>query len=192
MNVRILGLLPLLALVLIAGCASDEALFAEYDALCRQQVCLRPGSEVMYERVEESLHWEPAVYFGFDLDTLETREKERIEDNVAVLNKYSDLQINLQAFTDVRGTFNYNIDLSDRRRQRVFDYLVELGVSEDRIVMSIAGEMLPILVEDTIEQRAINRRVEMMLLDASGRPLSFTIAPSEKSLEPFVPPTPSI
>ena len=194
---KMLTKIHLLATALaLNGCASNEELFAEYDAYCQGAACVATEGEVVYERVPvevpaETLPWEPAVYFGYDLDTLDNVELLRLDRNIAVLDTDETLRISLQAFTDSVASFSYNERLAERRRQGVVRYLISQGISEDRIVSSSGSESLPVLPSDSVEDRIINRRVEMMLLDASGRPVSFGIALPEEP-EEFIPPYPTV
>lgn len=174
---------------LLSACASNEVLFAEYDAYCESGICVATlPTEVLYTK--ETLRWEPAVYFGYDKDQLADAEKVRIDRNIRVLKQYPELKINLQAFTDSRASVRYNAALSDRRRIAVEAYLLQQGITESRFQSSIAGENLPINADDSVEARIINRRVEMMLLDNQGRPLSIGIDPILVEDETFDPPTP--
>lgn len=182
-------MLPILAMT---ACASNEELFAKYDAYCQGTTCVNTDVEVVYEQVPaEVLSWEPAVYFGYDLDVLDSSETARLDKNIQLLELDPDLRISLQAFTDSVASFAYNLNLSERRRITVVSYLVEAGIREDRIVSSAGGETLPVLPTDEAEDRVLNRRVEMMLLDSSGRPISFgVVLPSGH--EDFVPPYPAV
>ena len=185
-------LLP--SLFVLAGCASNEELFAEYDAYCQGAACISTDVEVIYEQVEvmtPTMAWEPAVYFGYDLDYLNDTEIARLDRNIAVLNTDESLRISLQAFTDSIASFVYNVDLAERRRMTVLNYFTDAGIASDRIVSSSGSELLPVLPTDSPEDRVINRRVEMMLLDNSGRPVSFGIAFPDES-EDFVPPYPAV
>lgn len=176
---------------LFAGCASNEELFAKYDAYCQGAACVATDIEVVYEQVvAPTMAWEPAVYFGYDLDYLDDNESSRLDRNIEVLNTDASLKISLQAFTDSVASFTYNADLAERRRVAVLDYLMDEGISEDRIVSSSGSELLPVLPTDSVEDRIINRRVEMMLLDDTGRPLSIGIAFPDEA-EDFVPPYPA-
>lgn len=186
----------LAASVFICGCASNEELFAEYDAYCQGLSCESTAPEVIYERVEievqvaaETMPWEPAIYFAYDSDSLDTNEALRLDRNMEVLNSDISLKISLQAFTDSVASYSYNSALAERRRLAVVEYLTEAGIAEDRIVSSSGSELLPVLPTDSVEDRIINRRVEMMLLDATGRPVSFGITLPEVEVE-FVPPQP--
>ena len=121
-----------------------------------------------------SVAWEPAVYFGFDLASLTQQETARLDRDLLVLRKQPALMLSVQAFTDSKGSNKYNRDLALRRQQTVVNYLTSKGLSKSRIRMTPLGEELPIL-GDSESDRAVNRRVELMLLDANGRPQSLSI-----------------
>ena len=118
--------------------------------------------------------WEPAVYFGFDLASLTPEETARLDRDLLVLRKKPTLKLSVQAFTDSYGSNQYNRNLALRRQQTVVSYLMSKGLAKNRILMSPLGEELPIL-GDSEAERVVNRRVELMLLDAAGRPLSLSI-----------------
>ncbi|PWQ98797.1 OmpA family protein [Leucothrix arctica] len=124
--------------------------------------------------------WEPAVYFGFDLASLNVEEHVRLDRDLLVLKKNPKLKLSIQAFTDSKGSESYNRKLALKRQNTVQSYLIAKGLEKDRILVSPLGEELPILGNSTNE-RVINRRVELMLLDAAGRPLSLTIRPQSTS-----------
>ena len=129
--------------------------------------------------------WEPAVYFGFDLSNLNASEQSRLDRDMLVLKKNPSLKLSVQAFTDSKGSQQYNRQLALKRQQTVMDYFMSKGLSRDRILVSPLGEELPILGNSKVE-RVINRRVELMLLDAGGRPLSLAIQPKPTSFNaPF-------
>ena len=48
--------------------------------------------------------WEPAVYFGYDLASLTPAELVRLDRDLLVLRKKSDLKLSVQAFTDSKGS----------------------------------------------------------------------------------------
>lgn len=130
--------------------------------------------------------WEPAVYFGYDLASLTSSETARLDRDLLALKTHPTLKISIQAFTDSKGSAEYNRDLALRRQATVLDYLLSNGLQRERILMSPLGEELPILGE-SVQERTINRRVELMLLDAKGRPLSLAIQPKSTA---FVAPAP--
>ncbi len=183
-------------LSLLSGCATNDELFAKYDKSCD----VPPASVKIIEKVKykdkvvyrdklvkaKGLVWEPAVYFGFDLATLTSKEAQRLADDVVILDKNPNLKVNIQSFTDYKGSKTYNKRLAKRRQATVVDYLKTMGIAANRITVSPLGEELPLLGKSK-HDRIINRRVELMLLDKSGRPLAVKL---QKAATAFIPPQP--
>lgn len=97
--------------------------------------------------------------------------------SIGTLNKLADLLlankgaiVELSAHTDCRGTDSYNERLSQRRAESAVNYLVSLGVDENRIIAKGYGEKrLKNRCRDgvtcTEEEHLVNRRVEIKVLD---------------------------
>ncbi len=84
---------------------------------------------------------------------------------VELLKENPQLKIEISAHTDNVGNASYNNKLSDRRAQSVVTYLVENGANEDNLVSHGYGMTKPLVPNDSEENRAINRRVEFIILD---------------------------
>lgn len=196
MNNKTLTFISAVALLSLSGCATNDQLFAKYDKNCDL-----PKTKIVEKIVEkqvtkevvkvqnvgmQGLHWEPAVYFGFDNAKLDQNESARLARNVQILNKYPNTKVNIQSFTDQKGTTAYNKVLAKRRENQVVDYLNSKNITDNRIIVSPLGKELPIL-GDSVKDRQINRRVEMMLLDADGRPMALKVRPENSE---FVAPYP--
>ena len=181
--VRAFATLAVLAAgALAGGCVSTEALYAEYDAaecpvappptLAGALPLAVDSTESVRELIERSYFpWEPAVYFAFNSDVLDAENVARLEGAVEVLARFEDVHVSLQGFTDRIGSSAYNAWLAERRVGSVRDYLVERGADPERLVSQPLGEGLPVFGDDDARARAVNRRVELMLLDPDGRPL---------------------
>ena len=65
---------------------------------------------------------------------------------VTLLNDNSNVTIELGAHCDYRGVDIYNLDLSQRRAQSVVKYLVEHGISKERLTAVGYGETQPKVV----------------------------------------------
>lgn len=76
----------------------------------------------------------------------------------------STLKVSVAGFTDKTGNEDYNRELSLLRAVNIQNYLVELGVNEDQIIMSANGSAYPIADNNDAEGREINRRVELLLI----------------------------
>lgn len=70
----------------------------------------------------------------------------------------------LEGHSDLFGTEGYNLDLSRRRAQAVKDWLVSsLRLDGERIIVRGYGNTMPKVREGTIEEQAINRRVDILM-----------------------------
>jgi len=167
--------LRLFALVLIThaltGCVSTEALYAEYDAADCVLVVTENTVVVEEKDTGSQLPWEPAVYFEYDSAELSAEEIQRLSVSIYVLKQYRNLGLSLQGFTDSLGNANYNLRLATRRIAAVKEYLQQQGIADDRIYLQPIGKALKQIDKDDAQTHAINRRVELMLLDSNGRPL---------------------
>ena len=66
-------------------------------------------------------------------------------------------------FTDNVGTANNNMDLSNKRASAVRDYLVSKGLPKDLVTAQGKGQDEPVAENTSIEGRAQNRRVEIVV-----------------------------
>jgi outer membrane protein OmpA-like peptidoglycan-associated protein len=74
-------------------------------------------------------------------------------------------RINLSGHACILGPDAFNKYLSKQRAKEVMQYLVNKGIPRDRILVRGYGSSQPLGDNDTFEGRAMNRRVEMQLLD---------------------------
>ena len=84
----------------------------------------------------------------------------------AILKEYPTANFVVEGHTDSTGTNkNFNQLLSERRAQKVVDYLVENGISAERLSSVGFGENNPIESNMTAAGRSANRRVEVKLVE---------------------------
>ena len=74
------------------------------------------------------------------------------------------LKVEIAAHTDDVGSDSYNLSLSDKRAQSVVDYLIDNQIPMNRFVAKGYGESQPIVANDSEENKAKNRRVELKVL----------------------------
>ncbi len=163
-----------------SGCVSTEELYAEYDeSLCQLVPEQTPDGVLMLrEKISNSLfHWEPAVYFGFDEHSLSEQSEQQLRSALPVLKAYPYLLLSLQGFTDSIGSVGYNRALANRRVTAVSTFLASEGINKDRLVIQTLGEGLKTVGINNEAARALNRRVELMLLDSKGKPISLSVDP---------------
>lgn len=188
--------LAVLIVMMLGGCATTDSLYAQYDELCPVSVAVTSVGLVTVTgvaTVDGSARtdiWQPAVYFGFDQHALDEENRTRLASNLAVLEQYPALQISVQAFTDQAGDAVYNRWLAEQRQRTVADFLVAHGISRSRLSVSAPAMEAPLNRRTTVADRVVNRRVELMPLDAQGRPLLLRVDFEQSGDDSFVAPAP--
>lgn len=117
----------------------------------------------------------PNIYFNFDDDKLRPDAYQDLDQVVAMMKAFTGMRLELAAHTDSRGTKAYNMDLSRRRAQSVYHYLVEHGVESDRLVARGYGEsQLRNHCADGVacseEEHQMNRRTEIKIIEMGDEP----------------------
>ena len=86
----------------------------------------------------------------------------RFLDEVAdILTQNPALKVEIQGHTDNRGSAAFNQKLSEKRANAVLDYLLQKGISRNRLTAAGYGFSRPAASNSTPEGRAQNRRVEL-------------------------------
>ncbi|PJE45775.1 MAG: flagellar motor protein MotB [Sediminibacterium sp.] len=80
---------------------------------------------------------------------------------VALLNENSTLQVQISGHTDNTGNEVENKKLSANRALSIVNFLIEKGISKNRLAYKGYGSSLPITSNDTPEGRARNRRTSV-------------------------------
>jgi outer membrane protein OmpA-like peptidoglycan-associated protein len=87
-----------------------------------------------------------------------------LENAIATLKRYPDLNIEVAGHTDSRGSDAYNLQLSGKRAQAVLDYLKNGGVT-NTLSSRGYGERQPVASNDNDAGRQQNRRVVLRVLN---------------------------
>ena len=98
------------------------------------------------------------VFFNYDSSELDTDAQELLQDQVAWLKQYSDVSIIIEGHCDERGTREYNLALGEKRAQSVKNYIINLGISADRVSTISYGKERPAVVGSNDGAWAQNRR----------------------------------
>lgn len=86
----------------------------------------------------------------------------------AFLGEYSDRTVLIEGHTDSVGSAESNQLLSQRRADSVRSYLVNRGVQANRVTTAGLGEGSPVASNDTNTGRQQNRRVEVIISNATS------------------------
>ena len=120
----------------------------------------------------------PIIYFDFDKANIRYDAEIELQKVLAVLNKYPTMTIDIRSHTDCRGPEKYNENLSERRAQSTRKYLIDNGISEERLTAKGYGEYR--LVNDcgceptnastcSEEEHQLNRRSEFIITGINGK-----------------------
>ncbi|MCA0427711.1 MAG: OmpA family protein [Bacteroidetes bacterium] len=104
------------------------------------------------------------IFFDLDKSSLKQESEEELQRLFLLLTERSGLQIRIQGHTDSINSAAYNQKLSANRAKRVMDWLIAKGISPNRLSYQGFGESKPIAPNDTEQGRAMNRRVEFVIL----------------------------
>jgi outer membrane protein OmpA-like peptidoglycan-associated protein len=143
--------------------AASERAAAEKDAaLFSERVAHR-------RNLQEALSVE--VFFRTEESGLGGASEERLARLAALIEPMDGAVIRLEGHTDARGTEAYNASLSTARAEAVRAALIRGGMPAERVILNAAGETTSTAVEQDVDGMALERRVEMSIvdLDASNR-----------------------
>jgi peptidoglycan-associated lipoprotein len=104
------------------------------------------------------------VYFDFDRSTIRSADQSKIEVVADHLKSNPMHKVKVEGHADERGTEGYNLALGERRALSVRDYLINLGISPDRVGTTSFGELQPAELGQNEAAWAANRRAEFVLL----------------------------
>lgn len=158
---------------------ADSADTHAVDAQGRADAASKKADEVrdqlraeLNDRIANIDDYKPAgdatVLFKFNSDKLSDEAKQQLDQlasgRVGSMKRYF---IAIQGFTDKVGSAEYNLDLSRRRAAAVQTYLVgQHSIPVYRIQIVGLGKEKPINDEKTRDDRAKNRRVEVIVFSA--------------------------
>ena len=83
------------------------------------------------------------IFYDYDKADLRPESKTALNELIAVLHDNPNATIEMASHTDRWGSDAYNINLSERRAKSVVDYLVENGISRDRLQPHGYGKSRP-------------------------------------------------
>ncbi len=104
----------------------------------------------------------PIIYFAYDQSRISAGEQPKIERVVDYMKKYPSIGVSVQGHCDERGSEEYNRGLGERRAIAVKDYMIQLGIPENRLRTISYGEERPAMPGKTPQALQKNRRAELV------------------------------
>ena len=107
--------------------------------------------------------------YPVNFSDLPTSQKLILNELADKLKSNERLSLVLSGHADKTGSEVYNLSLSRKRAANVKAYLISQGIQADRIKIEYYGSSKPIGSHETIEGRKKNRRVDVEIVDTSGK-----------------------
>ena len=103
------------------------------------------------------------VYFELDSSELSAANQKALDENAALLKRYSSWAVTVEGHCDERGTAEYNLALGERRAIAARAYLVSLGIAADRLRTVSYGKEFPFDPGHDETAFAKNRRAHFVI-----------------------------
>lgn len=131
--------------------AGDAGTLAASEGAAIEQSLANSGHAVVY-----------GIYFGFNSSVIRPESEPVLKEIAAVMSRHPDWTLHVDGHTDNIGGAAFNLDLSSRRAAAVKKALTErYHVAATRLETAGFGLSAPKASNDTLEGRALNRRVEL-------------------------------
>lgn len=121
-------------------------------------------AEERRRREAEAAFTNEDIHFEFDRYDLTPRAREILANKAYFLKQYPTVKILIEGHCDERGTAEYNLALGEKRANAAKQYLIQLGISEDRISTISYGEERPLDPGHNEEAWAKNRRAHFVIV----------------------------
>jgi outer membrane protein OmpA-like peptidoglycan-associated protein len=117
-----------------------------------------------------SIHTEEVLLIS-DKINFETGSATILPDSYAELDKIvkilneKGVQIRIEGHTDIQGTAAFNQTLSKKRANSIREYFIKKGIDPEQMGTAGYGSSKPVADNSTKEGRALNRRVEFIVIE---------------------------
>ena len=124
------------------------------------------GSGITVEREGDNLRliMPSNITFATGQSYIDANFYPTLNDIAKVLNKYDKTLLQIDGHTDNTGSVSFNQSLSEQRAESVKGYLVNKQILNARLKTAGYGELQPAVSNDTAQNRAKNRRVEIQII----------------------------
>jgi OmpA-OmpF porin, OOP family len=104
------------------------------------------------------------IFFEVDRYDLQDKSLAELQKMLRFLKENPSQRVEISGHTDNSGSDPYNLQLSQRRAQAVYDHLVANGIDPKRLSPKGYGATRPLADNSSEEGRQKNRRIEFKLI----------------------------
>ncbi|MDY0102571.1 MAG: OmpA family protein [Lentimicrobium sp.] len=106
------------------------------------------------------------VFFETDSSRLLPESKAELDKLYNFMVKNHEVSIEISGHTDNTGAIAYNMELSKKRAESVYKYLIDKGINPVKLTFKGYGDSNPVATNMTTEGKAANRRTEFRIVSA--------------------------
>lgn len=110
-----------------------------------------------------NLNLSSKLLFAFDADALDATQRQHLRELGNSLAALGVDQLRIEGHTDLKGSSDYNLLLSQRRAEAVAQVLRESALSRAQFTVRSRGKERPVCTEDTEACQSQNRRVVLIV-----------------------------
>jgi hypothetical protein len=118
---------------------------------------------------------------GLDCDYVECNS-DILDSLMDFLKTHKDLSVEIENHTDTRDYEQNNLELSQKRAERILKYLIEHGIDENRLTATGMGETKPIVSDEDI--RKMTNDLDKELAHRQNRRVQVKIVERKKKEKP--------
>jgi len=124
------------------------------------------STSLLSQTIKDSsiVHEEYVVYYDTDKYELDEDHELALSDLISIVKSETSYLFYVDAHTDDVGTEEYNLELSNRRKDKIVEYLVNHGIDNSKIESNFHGESLRAVFEINAASRQKNRRAIVQLV----------------------------
>lgn len=152
---------------------SDYALYSNRKGYLFNSSNFRYADVTQFEPIAMDIQLEPAakgstvvlnnIFFDTDKHELKENSVTELQKILRFLTENAQMSIQISGHTDNTGSAVYNQQLSEKRAQSVYNYLINNGLDAKRISWKGYGQTQPKATNETEEGRQLNRRIEFVI-----------------------------
>ena len=133
-----------------------------------QDIQINVEKGVVYISIADKLLFQSGSY------NVTTKAKDVLAKVAKVVNSKPDFECMVEGHTDnvpykSGGVLVDNLDLSVKRATSIVRVLQDLGVNPKQLIASGRGDTVPLVANDSAENRSTNRRTRILVLPKIGR-----------------------
>ena len=103
------------------------------------------------------------IHFGYDSFVLDSANKDLLKANAQIMKDKGNVKVQIEGHCDQRGGIQYNIALGEKRANAVRKFMVDLGISGDRLTTISYGKERTVDSRESEDAYAKNRRANFAI-----------------------------